>query len=920
MEHAQRTLAHGGGGEQRSAGAGGSERYANKAQAVKGVGGLLENIARINQRGFEEESELERQYETQVRRPFGCAMHAADPPTRLQLRRASSLRPGALASAHVGRDGFADLAQLDRHREHSKRSLAELKARHDREIEDLHNRALAQIDQSSRAPAKAHSDAMDLVSELMQQHVHERFDLVSALNAQEKALVEQLARHREGTLDNSVRAISQRLGGRIERPEWHPDADDGIVDDPEENEWAGAGSGTSGQWAGTRRPPSARPLSSAPARRPQSVDPNAARDSDARASAVRGRPGTVDPSRMRAMHTHVSRSRTPTRQSTDRSVRFSASPTGASVTRSRPLSSAAALETRSRADAVPTHVRPNSVASSRPGEHSGVQRMGGQRGENPLRHAFARNAARPCSSARADAACTRLHGLADGCALKVRFALAGPYIPSPHIRRDQLPPHLSPTLGASWLDSGQPAPGLPCPPLSQAQTVATTIARTPTTAQSGWEPHAHDGAEAGSFAPSAWVRPSGPVTSMSETIAIGSGSFFTELDLGACGQPGEYRADAVAAGGGRANARSGSGATASTAEPDSWMSGLPSVENHAERVLSEYERNGTLLYQSRRVNSSSDGAGRALPPELAQMDKHGGFFRMDYADPPDTTVPGKAVVHAGMREPFPQPRAEHWGSDVIRFVTPDEVGAHAETGPPPRQAKPNAWANWDKHFNSNSSLAAAPSSRPAEYPHAPIDLFKQPTYDEFAAQLGAAVSADSKSAKAALRREAFGVPTKDTWISPYYSEYVGERAAKPRPKPKATKPRKTAARGAPSAVVRSSGLVHLTHDRPASAGAAAHRVTVAHELVDEGGAGRLGLPPDAYVPVRGKLRPGQLRTEVRSMSARDRPKFHDQSAVPHRRPAPASSLPPSRPHGRARVRSGRPPAGVRWAVSARAGS
>lgn len=65
MEHAQRTLAHGG-SEHGSSGASGSERYANKAQAVKGVGGLLENIARINQRGFEEEAELERQYETQV--------------------------------------------------------------------------------------------------------------------------------------------------------------------------------------------------------------------------------------------------------------------------------------------------------------------------------------------------------------------------------------------------------------------------------------------------------------------------------------------------------------------------------------------------------------------------------------------------------------------------------------------------------------------------------------------------------------------------------------------------------------------------------------------------------------------------------------------------------------------------------------
>ena len=81
MEHAQRTLAHGG-SEHGSSGASGSERYANKAQAVKGVGGLLENIARINQRGFEEEAELERQYETQVYplprpAPTGCPQGAS---------------------------------------------------------------------------------------------------------------------------------------------------------------------------------------------------------------------------------------------------------------------------------------------------------------------------------------------------------------------------------------------------------------------------------------------------------------------------------------------------------------------------------------------------------------------------------------------------------------------------------------------------------------------------------------------------------------------------------------------------------------------------------------------------------------------------------------------------------------------------
>ena len=302
------------------------------------------------------------------------------------------------------------MPQLDRHREHSKRSLADLKARHEREIEDLHNRALAQIDQSSGAPAKAHSDAMELVSELMQQHVHERFSLVSALNTQEKALVAQLARYREGTLDESVRAISQRLGGRLERPEFHADADAGIVDDPEENEWAGATSGPAGQWAGARRPPSARPLSSVPARRPQSVDPNAARDSEMRASLARGRPGTVDPSRMRAMHTHLSRSRTPT----ERSVHFSASPTGAQKTQNRPLSSAAALEMGRRTDAVPDVVRPNSVASSRPGAHSGghKERMDGQRGEKRRRAAISSLAARPSSSAHAYAACARPLGRA----------------------------------------------------------------------------------------------------------------------------------------------------------------------------------------------------------------------------------------------------------------------------------------------------------------------------------------------------------------------------------------------------------------------------------------------------------------------------------------------------------------------------
>ena len=105
--------------------------------------------------------------------------------------------------------------------------------------------------------------------------------------------------------------------------------------------------------------------------------------------------------------------------------------------------------------------------------------------------------------------------------VRVAFALAGPYIPSPHIRRDQLPQQLSPNLGASWLDTsgpafgGQPVPGLP--PSQPYAMVPMPTAQLPggDEARSGWAAHAHGAAEAGALAPSPWVRPSGPVTSMS---------------------------------------------------------------------------------------------------------------------------------------------------------------------------------------------------------------------------------------------------------------------------------------------------------------------------------------------------------------------------------------------------------------------